>query len=154
MSSTNAPYFPPLYGDVECHNCEKENCPCRGKYQRNIREMEVTSGRCPRLPDMSGFVDKSERELFANTFALVHAELGCEAALNLMLSIPCEKRNRKIYQTKSGYWYYKWKDTEGSSIKQMLRISGYHSKEEIVRYMEGIHADYCLIPCQITEYIV
>ena len=71
------PYFPPLYGNVECEKCEiKTTCWCCGKYQRNRRDFTHTSGRCPRLPDRRGFVEKSERELYAATFLLVHAERG------------------------------------------------------------------------------
>lgn len=153
MTIKNAPYFPPLYGDVECGKCDKENCDCRGKYQRNRRDFEVTSGRCPRLPDMHGFLDKNERKLFASVFSLIHAELGCDT-LHLTLSTPTEKRDHKIYQTKSGYWYYKTKDNDGDQIRKIVIIGAYHNKEEIVNYMELLGADYCLLPCEITEYRV
>lgn len=67
-------YFPPLHGAVDCEKCEVRDCWCRGKFQRNRRDMPHTSGRCPRLPDLCGFVEKEERELYKATFMLVHAE--------------------------------------------------------------------------------
>ena len=56
-------YFPPLHGAVDCEKCEVRDCWCRGKFQRNRRNMPHTSGRCPRLPDLCGFVEKEERLL-------------------------------------------------------------------------------------------
>ena len=93
-------YFPPLHGAVDCEKCEVRDCWCRGKFQRNRRDMPHTSGRCPRLPDLCGFVEKEERELYKATFMLVHAEYGV-GGLHLTLTIPGHKRNRKVYQTKS-----------------------------------------------------
>ena len=69
-------YFPPLHGAVDCEKCEVRDCWCRGKFQRNRRDMPHTSGRCPRLPDLCGFVEKEERELYKATFMLVHVEYG------------------------------------------------------------------------------
>ena len=69
-------YFPPLHGAVDCDKCEARDCWCRGKSQRNRRDMTPASGRCPRLPDLCGFVEKEERELYKATFMLVHAEYG------------------------------------------------------------------------------
>lgn len=87
-------YFPPLHGAVDCEKCEVRDCWCRGKFQRNRRDMPHTSGRCPRLPDLCGFVEKEERELYKATFMLVHAEYGV-GGLHLTLTIPGHKRNRK-----------------------------------------------------------
>ena len=69
-------YFPPLHGAVDCEKCEVRDCWCRGKFQRNRRDMPHTSGRCPRLPDLCGFVEKEERELYKATFMLVHAAVS------------------------------------------------------------------------------
>ena len=69
-------YFPPLHGAVDCEKCEVRDCWCRGKFQRNRRNMPHTSGRCPRLPDLCGFVEKEERELYIGASA---AELRKEA---------------------------------------------------------------------------
>ena len=95
-------YFPPIKGPVDCAQCEAANCWCRDKFQRSQREFTHTSGRCPRLPDLRGFVERNEREAYAASFMLIHAELGA-GGLQLTLTIPGQKRYRKVYQTKSGY---------------------------------------------------
>lgn len=146
------PYFPRIYGSVECHKCDKITCPCREKGQRDKREFTVTSGRCPRLPDMRGAVHDSERELYANTFPLIHAELGYEDVLHVSLTIPHEKRNRKVYRTKSGYWYFNTKEDSGF-IKRLIRI-GTYNRQDIIEYMHSIHADYCLFNCELTDQCV
>ena len=69
-------YFPPLHGAADCEKCEAWDCWCRGKFQWNRRDMTHTSGRCPRLPDLCGFVEKEERELYEAAFMLVHAQFG------------------------------------------------------------------------------
>ena len=52
MQETQKPYFPPLYGDVDCGMCDiAAECWCCGEYQRNRRDFSHSSGRCPRLPD-------------------------------------------------------------------------------------------------------
>lgn len=148
------PYFPPLYGNVECEKCEiKTTCWCCGKYQRNRRDFTHTSGRCPRLPDRRGFVEKSERELYAATFLLVHAERG-EEALRLTLNLPGERRNRKVYCTKSGYFYYRVKNGDGYFEKKVIHITGAGSKKEIMDYMKMVDADYCIFRCEKTDYLV
>lgn len=44
----NQHYFPPLYGGVECGECEMASiCHSRYKYQRDRRDFTYTSGRCP-----------------------------------------------------------------------------------------------------------
>lgn len=46
------PYFPLLYGTVDCGQCEiAADCRCRYKYQRDRRDFTHTAGRCPHLPD-------------------------------------------------------------------------------------------------------
>lgn len=148
------PYFPPLSGAVECHKCEKgSGCWCRGKYQRNRRDFTHTSGRCPRLPDRRGFVEKEERALYAATFPLVHAELGCEL-LHLTLTIPGQRRAKKVYRTKSGYWYFKQKNGHGYISRRVLEIGGYYDESDIQNYMERMGAAYCILRCNITDYTV
>lgn len=148
------PYFPPLYGNVECEKCEiKTTCWCCGKYQRNRRDFTHTSGRCPRLPDRRGFVEKSERELYAATFLLVHAERE-EEVLYLTLNLPGERRNRKVYCTKSGSFYYRVKNGDGYFEKKAIHITGAGSKKEIMDYMEMVDADYCIFRCEKTDYLV
>ena len=118
-------YFPPLHGAVDCEKCEVRDCWCRGKFQRNRRNMPHTSGRCPRLPDLCGFVEKEERELYKATFMLVHAEYGV-GGLHLTLTIPGHKRNRK----------------------------GYQSKEDILRHMKSLRTDYCILRCSMEGFTV
>ena len=146
-------YFPPLNGTVDCSQCEAVDCWCRGKFQRNRRDFTHTSGRCPRLPDQRGFVEKAERTAYAAAFMLIHAEIGV-GGLHLTLTIPGQKRSRKVYRTKSGYWYIRLRDADGGHFKQVLNISGYYSEEDITRHMEAQHADYCIFRCELTEYTV
>lgn len=146
-------YFPPLSGKVDCSQCEAADCWCRDKYQRDRRDFTYTSGRCPRLPDQRGFVEKSERTAYAAAFMLIHAELGL-GGLYLTLTIPGQKRGKKVYRTKSGYWYIKLKAEDGSRIRQALNISGHYSEEDITQYMAALHTDYCIFRCELTEYTV
>ena len=47
----NQRYFPPLYGGVECGECDMAAvCHSCGKYQRDRRDFTYTSGRCPGPP--------------------------------------------------------------------------------------------------------
>ena len=105
-------YFPPIKGPVDCAQCEAADCWCRDKFQRSRRDFTHTSGRCPRLPDLRGFVERDEREAYAAAFMLIHAELGA-GGLQLTLTIPGKKRYRKVYLTKSGYWYFNTRSEEG-----------------------------------------
>ena len=146
-------YFPPLDGKVDCSQCEAADCWCRNKYQRNRRDFTHTSGRCPRLPDQRGLVEKSERAAYAAVFTLIHAELAV-GGLHLTLTLPGQKRSRKVYQTKSGYWYFRTKDEDGEPIRQALNIGGYYSMEDIARYMEGLRSDYCIFRCELAGYTV
>ena len=146
-------YFPPLHGAVDCEKCEVRDCWCRGKSQRNRRNMPHTSGRCPRLPDLCGFVEKEERELYKATFMLVHAEYGV-GGLHLTLTIPGHKRNRKVYQTKSGYWYCNLTSEKGCPERQVLNLEGYQSKEDILRHMKSLRTDYCILRCSMEGFTV
>lgn len=63
----NKPYFPnTLDRFPDCGQCERKNCYSRGKYQRGIRSFTYTSGRCPRLPDMSGRMEPEDEALKGN----------------------------------------------------------------------------------------
>ena len=108
-------YFPPIKGPVDCAQCEAAGCWCRDKFQRSRRDFTHTSGRCPRLPDLRGFVERDEREAYAAAFMLIHAELGA-GGLQLTLTIPGKKRYRKVYLTKSGYWYFNTRSEEGYCV--------------------------------------
>jgi hypothetical protein len=150
-------YFPELYGNVECHKCEKENCENRGKYQRNVRHFEVTSGRCPRLPDMRGFVDVGERKNYYDKFFLVSAELTGDDTLYLTLNIPKTGRTYKVYQTKSGYWYYNTFEGEGENklkIKRIVNIESYSVADDIIEYIKRNYSDYCVFRAEITNWSV
>ncbi len=150
----NTPYFPPLYGEVDCGQCEiASECPCRYKYQRNRRDFLPTSGRCPRLSDRRGFVDKSQLDLYAKTFPLIHAERG-EDSLSLTLTIPGVKRPRKVYQTKAGSWYFREKDESGDYVRRAVNFECYRRKEDILNFMELYGYDYCLFRAVIEDYIV
>lgn len=151
---SNTPYFPPLYGEVDCGKCEiASECRCRYKYQRNRRDFPYTSGRCPRLSDRRGFVDKSQQDLYAKTFPLVHAERG-EDALDLTLTIPGVKRARKVYQTKGGSWYFREKDEFGDYVRRALNFECYRQKADILNFMELRDYDYCLFRATIEDYFV
>lgn len=150
----NTPYFPSVYQKPECFKCEKTDCMNRNKYQRDRRDFMCTSGRCPRLPDRRGFVGKSEQELYAATYPLVHAELGDEDTLSLTLTMPGTKRKRKVYSTKSGYWYFRMTDPYGYKIKRIITIYGGHSKREILDRMEQNDTDYCLFRCTIEDSFI
>jgi hypothetical protein len=155
------PYFPPRYGNVDCDKCELAGYSCHswGKYQRNKRDFTVTSGRCPRLPDMRGFVDDKERDLYGQTFPLVHAERseGFSAdddVVFLTLGVPGKKTGKRIYCTKSGYFYVKTKDDDGYAIKRVIFIETYRSVKDIAEYMRRFHSDYCIFSCEISELTV
>ena len=94
-------YFPPLNGAVDCSQCEVTDCWCREKYQRNRRDFTHTSGRCPRLPDLRGFVEQEERDAYAAAFPLIHAELGAED-LHLTLTMPGQKQAKRYTRQRVG----------------------------------------------------
>lgn len=72
-------YFPPFYGEADCYQCEiREQCDCFGKSQRNRRDLEVTSGRCPKIPDNRGFVHESQRENQRKAYPIIYAEYSGE----------------------------------------------------------------------------
>lgn len=150
----NAPYFPLTYPKPECFKCEKSDCMSRNRYQRDRQDFMYTSGRCPRLPDRRGFVEKSEQELYAATYPLVHAELGEGDTLDLTLTIPGVKWQRKVYSTKNGFWYFKETDPYGYKIKRILTIHGGHKKQDILNRMEWTNSDYCLFRATIEDQFI
>lgn len=152
-NQNGSPYFPPLYGSVDCGQCENTECWCRGKYQRSRRDFTHTSGRCPRLPDERGFVEETERKLYAETFPLVCAERS-DSVLHLTLMIPGSKRPKKVYLAKSGTWYFNEKNEFGSYSKRALTIESFHSREGILGRMDSLYTDYCLFRATIEDYFV
>lgn len=147
------PYFPPLYGEVACGGCDKTDCMSRSKYQRRRRDFTYTSGRCPRLPDSLGRMEKSEEVLYASAFPVVYAERACEA-LFLTLTIPGVKQNRRVYHTKSGYWCFRDKTSYGYPAKRVISIDGYNTEKDILDHMERIDTDYCMFRCFIEDYFI
>lgn len=152
----NVPYFPPLFGKVDCYKCDKQDCIARHKYQRNRRDFTYTSGRCPRLPDYRGFMEKSEQVLYASAFPVVYAERSGDDVLFLTLAIPGEKRNRRVYHSREGYWYFREKSQEHGNciVKRIITIDGKESKQEIFEHMDRISTDYCMLPCEIEKWII
>lgn len=154
------PYFPPLYGNVDCSKCEKKDCMSRGKYQRNRRDFSYTSGRCPRLPDHRGFMEKEEQLLYAATFPMVCAERGGDDTLILTLQLPGIKRGRKVYFTKicGGYWYFREKAPEGYTsvkyFKRVLYIEDMDTVQKIRDHMDWLGTDYCLLRCTIEDCVI
>lgn len=148
-------YFPSFYEEeINCYECELTDCWCRGKSQRNRRDFSHdTSGRCPKVPDKRGFVAPEQRTNQRNAYPLVYAEIGWDSVL-LSLSIPGEKVLKKVYQTKSGHWYYKTKDNDGDKIKQCINIMGYDTLDEIREYANSVNTDYIILPCEIADYTV
>ncbi len=150
-------YFPPLYGKVDCSKCDiKDECLSAGKFQRNKRDFSYTSGRCPRLPDLRGFVEKEWRAAYAAAFPIIHAELGAGDTLNLTLAIPNEAKWRRVYRSKSGtWWYFKQKDEYGSIVNQAIRIEGgMQSEKEVIDRIKALHTDYCIFRCEILGFTV
>jgi hypothetical protein len=150
-------YFPDFYSDnPDCCQCEKTDCHSRGKHQRGRKDFTYTSGRCPRLPDKRGFLDKSELINQSSIYPVVHAEMGCEDVF-LSISIPGDKRIRKVYRTKSGFWYYNAKeelyDGEVGTVKKIIQISCYNY-DDIVNYTELVGAEYCRFGATITDSYV
>lgn len=147
-------YFPPLYGKIECGRCDiASNCPSRGKHQRNRRDVSFTSGRCPRLPDKKGFVEKSQLELYEETFPLVHAQ-SCVGGLTLYLVLPGERRRQKVYRSKSGFWYYREKGEGRSYTKRCITLQRLQSREQILREMALLRTNYCVFQAAVEDYCV
>ena len=144
MNEKRQPYFPPSYGMPECGKCERENCMSKGKYQRNRTDFSYTSGRCPRLPDRRGFVYQEDRELYAKTFPLVHAERGEEDTLYLTLTQP-GKRSLKVNMT-WGCWWIRDKE-DGKPVRRIVRIGSNLYKRGILDEMGS--ADYCIFRCEV-----
>lgn len=105
----------------------------------------------PVSPDLRGFVEQEERDAYAAAFPLIHAELGAED-LHLTLTMPGQKQAKKVYQTKSGYWYFKVKHKDGYPVKPILEIPGFWDKEQIIRHMEELHTDYCILRCKLADF--
>lgn len=146
-------YFPDFHGEAECHKCELADCQSREKHQRNKRDFECTSGRCPKLPDVCGFVHPSQRENQRKAYPLIHAESNGEEVF-LTVSRPGSKRLLRVYETKSGYTYFKTKDEDGCAIKRVVFVEGNRTHKDVLDFMEWRKADYCIFACEISECTV
>jgi hypothetical protein len=146
-------YFPSFYeADIDCGRCEKADCKCRGLSQRSNRDFEVTSGRCPKVPDRRGFVAKEEQENQRSAYPFVHVEIGDIDSVSLSISIPGDKRLKKVKRSRYGSWYYNTKDEGGNKIKRIIFMGACRTYKDLVEYGERVRADYFLLPCEITEW--
>ena len=115
-------YFPPLYGDVRCDLCEKEDCHSREKYQRSKRDFSVLSGRCPRLPDLSGNVDPADEEAHYKEFPILIVDRR-GADTKLSIKIPGGEKEKPVFVSKRyREIYYKNRYTDGSNVKYIIRL--------------------------------
>lgn len=148
-------YFPKFNErNIECSKCEKGNCYSREKYQRNTRHFSYQSGRCPRLPDIRGFVIEEERENQRKAYPFVEVMVS-EEAIKIMLNIPEAKKKRRVYYRKSCHtWYYTLKDDNGNKMRVAIYIEGCSSWNDIREYSEYIHASHFILNCRICNYEV
>ena len=157
-------YFPAFNGEADCGKCElvdwsdgltygKSNCHSYGKSQRNKRDFEYTSGRCPKIPDRRGFVHESQRENQREAYPLVHAESNGEDIF-LRLSLPGKKRMLRVYETRSGFFYFNTRDESGGKIKRILFIGCNNSRSDIMGFLEWCKTDYCIFDCEISDSTV
>lgn len=147
-------YFPPLHGKIECGRCDiAYACPSCGKYQRDRRDFTFTSGRCPRLPDTRGFVDKSQQDLYEKVLPLVHAQ-SCVGGLTLFLTLPGERHRRRVYQAKNGSWYFREKGEGRTYSKHRIRFQCLENREAVLREMALLHTDYCLFQAVVEDCCV
>lgn len=146
-------YFPPLAGAVACRECDRADCMSRDRFQRNRRDFTVTSGRCPRLPDLRGYVDREDRALYEATFPLVHAKRE-DGHLSLTLTAPGMKRARKVYFVR-GYWYIRDKDPDGAPARRAVTIDGFiDAPAQVMVYMDGERTDRCIFRCTVEDFFV
>ena len=110
-------------------------------------------GTVPPPARSAGFVEPETRSAYAETFMLIHTELS-EGSLELNVTIPEFKQYRQVYQTKSGYWYFRPKSQEGYPVRQALYIGGFYTVESITQYMAELHTDCCILRCDLAGFTV
>lgn len=81
---------------------------------------------------------------------MVHAERGDES-LTLSLSIPGEKRLKKVYPKKDGYWYFHERAEGRSYIRRRINFNCFQSAKDVLDYMSLYDADYCLFRAVIMD---
>ncbi len=147
-------YFPAFHEtNIACGKCDKEKCDCRGKFQRNRRDFEVTSGRCPKVPDRRGFVAPEERANQRDAYSFAYIEISDESVY-LHINIPGDKKQKRLYRTKSGYWYYRTKDEDGNKIRRAVFFGANDTIESFRQFGERLGTDYYLFPCDISDSTV
>ena len=152
QNETKTPYFPPLRGSVDCGKCELYGeCLSCGRYQRDRRDFSISSGRCPRLPDQRGFMDPKQQTLYESHFPVVYASRTADS-LALTLRQPSD-RERKIYCSKTGYWYFRCK-FEGQSVRRVVTIHDARDNRSILADMEMLGMRKCIYRCTVEDYFV
>jgi hypothetical protein len=115
-------------------------------YFPSFYENNIDCGQC----DKGGCMCRGLHQ--RNAYPFVHVEIGEESA-DLNVSIPGDKKTKKVYHSGFGSWYYRTKDEDGNKIKRIIRIGVNHDYEDFISYGRYIHADYFLLPCEITDYL-
>ena len=153
----NKPYFPAfemVYSlfnlpEIDCGKCEKQDCHSRGAHQRNRPDFTYGSRRCPRLPDMRGFVEPSEHIARKDAYSFVIAERDQDGDhLLVKISVP-GKPQRLLYPSKSGYWWYRDK---GHRRAVTLDLHPGRKNKDIQDYMDQRRANRVCLPCRIEDF--
>lgn len=160
MNTNEKHYFPPVGRavTVNCTECEKQGCPSRGKFQRNRRDLSYTSGRCPRLPDMRGFVEPDEQELYTAAFPLLRASLRTDERhgkrLCLIMSFPGTKRTRKVCRSKACGSFYYTEKVGSDHVKRVVTVHGANDLTDIADDMAVQHTNEMLYRCTVEDYCI
>lgn len=147
-------YFPPINGECRCEECELVSCHSRGKAQRTRREFTYTSGRCPRLPDISGRVEAEWMDAYVDSFPLVQARMLDDGSVKLFLKLPRDRnRLRILHWSKYNFWYYtitvRGEGGEAALEKVPIRMPCGGSPISVEEYMEIHHLRSCMFRCEV-----
>ena len=74
--------------------------------------------------------------------------------LYLTLTIPGMKRPKKVYQARTGRWYFHEKNEDGTYSKREVTFESYRSREKIMDHMDMVHTDYYLFRGEIQGYCI
>ncbi len=120
---------------------------CRGLYQRNRRDIPYASDGVPGFPTSAGSWKNQNVQITWQPLCLSTQSwvLGTDPAGHASRA----KRYRKVYQAKSGYWYYNITGQDGRAERQVLYLEGYPSKEKILEHMKRLRTDYCILRCEM-----
>ena len=72
----------------------------------------------------------------------------------LQISLPGMAKNLTIYETKSGFFFFKEKNTDGPAIKRIIVIGCNKSREDIIHFLDSVRRNFCILNCEITDYCV